>query len=116
MLAAGVRSRIGARVARFAARATVPPEERRLAGSVSGAFFIIGGVTVAPLTLLPGIPHAHNAVLLAIGAAALLWGLCSLLLIDWTRAPPFLIHLSVVAGLGVIAATVASSGGATSPT
>jgi diguanylate cyclase (GGDEF)-like protein/putative nucleotidyltransferase with HDIG domain len=36
-------------------------------------------------------------------------------LIDWDRAPAFLIHLSVLAGLGIIAATVASSGGADSP-
>jgi len=116
MLAAGVRSRIGTQLKRFAVEATVAPEERRLAGSVSGAFFIIGGLTVLPLTLLPGVSHTHTPELLALAAGACVWGACSLLVVDWNRTPPVVLHLSVIAGLGLIAVAVASSGGATSPT
>jgi hypothetical protein len=115
MPAAGASSVLGAKLRELVTDFAVAPEERALAGSVSGAFFMIGGVTVVPLTLLPGVTHAHTGVLLGVAAAAFLWGLCSLLVIDWERAPAFLIHLSVVGGLAVIAVAVASSGGADSP-
>jgi diguanylate cyclase (GGDEF)-like protein len=115
MLAAGARSALGERLRGVATDFAVVPEERALAGSVSGAFFMIGGVTVVPLALLPGVTHAHAGVLYVIAAGAFLWGACSVWLIDWDRAPAFLIHLSVLAGLGVIAGAVASSGGSASP-
>jgi diguanylate cyclase (GGDEF)-like protein len=115
MFAAGASSVLGEKLRELATEFAVAPDERALAGSVSGAFFMIGGLTVVPLALLPGVTHAHAGVLYAIAAGAFLWGVCSVWLIDWDRAPAFLIHLSVLAGLGVIAGAVASSGGANSP-
>ncbi len=115
MLTAGVRGKIGAALARFVKRGLVASEERSLAGSVSGAFFVVGGVTLVPLIVVPGTPHGHRLVMLILTFMACAWGAASLLLIDWERAPRYLIHFSVVLGLGVIATAVASSGGATSP-
>src|ERR1019366_7050943 len=112
---AGVRRRIGTQLERFERRVKVASEERALSGSVSGAFFIIGGVTLVPLMFLPGLPHGHRLVLLALTLIACGWGASSVLLIDWYRAPRLLIHLSAMAGLVMIAAAVASSGGASSP-
>jgi diguanylate cyclase (GGDEF)-like protein len=115
MPAVGASSVLGAKLRGLATAFAVAPEERALAGSVSGAFFMIGGLTVVPLALLPGVTHAHTTVLYAIAAGAFGWGLCSVRLIDWERTPAFLIHVSVLIGLAVIATAVASSGGANSP-
>lgn len=112
---AGVRRRIGTQLERFERRVMVSSEERALSGSVSGSFFIIGGVTLVPLMFLPGLPHGHRLVLVALTLIACGWGASSVLLIDWYRAPRLLIHLSAMAGLVMIAAAVASSGGASSP-
>ena len=90
------------------------PEERAIAGRVSGAFYVIGGLTLVPLILLgDGFPEDRPA-LIAVACASFAWGVASLLLIDWDRAPRLLIHLSVIAGLGLIATTVEASGGAES--
>ena len=115
MLAAGVRGKIGAALERFVRRGLVASDERSLAGSVSGAFFVVGGVTLVPLTLVPGTPHGHRLVMLVLTFIACAWGAASLLLIDWERAPSYLIHFSVLLGLVLIGTAVASSGGAASP-
>ena len=39
-------------------------------------------------------------MLIVLAAVAFVWGLCSLLVIDWDHAPPILIHLSVTARPG----------------
>jgi diguanylate cyclase (GGDEF)-like protein len=114
MSGAGASTALGATLRGFAARIAVAPEERALAGSVSGVFFVIGSLTLVPLILLWSTPQ-HRAVLLAISVAAVAWGACSLLLIDWNTAPRAVIHGSVIFGLGLITGAVAASGGTTSP-
>src|ERR1700722_1591876 len=91
------------------------PEERVLAGRVSGALYGMGGLTLWTFAVLPGVDHSHTAWIIGLSAGALLWGLCSLLVIDWSLRGPWLIHVSNVAGFAVIAGEVASSGGAESP-
>ena len=71
-----------------------------VAARPSLAFFLIGAVTLVPLIVLGGGPHYHPTVLIVIAGVALAWGICSLLVIDWERAPPILIHLTVMGGLG----------------
>ncbi|HEY2160478.1 MAG TPA: diguanylate cyclase [Solirubrobacteraceae bacterium] len=89
-------------------------EERALAGRVSGAFYVIGGLTLVPLILLgDGVPE-DRTTLIVLACAAVTWGVASLLLIDWDRAPRLLIHFSAIAGLGLIATAVEASGGAQS--
>jgi diguanylate cyclase (GGDEF)-like protein len=100
---------------RLAALALVEPDERRLAGVVNGTFWALGGLTVAAFMVLPGIPRMHSGWLLWIAAGAALLGICLGALVDWDRAPPWLLHLCTVSGLVVIALVVAGSGGAGSP-
>ncbi len=95
--------------------AAIDPIERTQAGRLSGVLYSVGGLTLWTFLLLPGVDHSHPGWILAISAVALAWGLCSLFLLDWNRVPPWLIHLSTSAGLAVIAAEIASSGGAESP-
>jgi diguanylate cyclase (GGDEF)-like protein len=115
MPAAGMSSVLGGKLRGVAARIAVAPEECALAGSLSGVFYVIGAVTLVPLIVLGGGSHYDEVVLISIAAAALAWGLCSLLVVDWGRAPRILLHVSAIAGLGLISLAVAQSGGATSP-
>ncbi|MFL5821960.1 MAG: diguanylate cyclase [Solirubrobacteraceae bacterium] len=102
-------------LARLGAYIALDPDERVLAGRVSGALWAMGGLTLWTFQLLPGIGHSHPAWIFSLSAFAALWGLCSLVLIDWGRASPWLIHLSAMVAFVVIALEVASSGGAESP-
>jgi len=93
----------------------VAPEERRLAGIVSGLLYTMGGVTLALFPILPGVAHNHSRLLFVIAASCAAWGLASWRLIDWEKVGPWLLQLSNCAGIAVIALGVASSGGADSP-
>jgi diguanylate cyclase (GGDEF)-like protein/putative nucleotidyltransferase with HDIG domain len=104
----GWRERVGALLA-------LDPEERVLAGKVSGALYSMGGLTLWSFLVLPGVNHAHPGWIVGISVAALLWGLCSVLIIDWERSGSWLIHSSNLSGFAVIGAAVASSGGSASP-
>src|SRR5947209_7625186 len=100
---------------RLVAYAAIDPEERVLAGRVSGWLYALGGVTVLSFLLLPGLGEKQGGWILAIGGAAIVWGLFLALVLDWNRAPVWLIHVSNLAGFGVVAVVVASSGGISSP-
>jgi diguanylate cyclase (GGDEF)-like protein len=77
--------------------------------------YLTGGVTLAFVSVVPGLPGANEAVLLALAATAAAWSAVLLLAIDWTRASLWLFHGSALAGLAVIGAATAASGGAQSP-
>ncbi len=83
---------------------------------VAGVLFCFGGVTLALLMLLPGVSHAHEYVVFGIAAAGLALGLVALLAIDWSRAPRWLLHLSIGLGILLVGVATASSGGSRSPT
>jgi diguanylate cyclase (GGDEF)-like protein len=100
---------------RLASILTLDPEERVLAGRLSGALYVMGGLTLWSFVLLPGVDHHHPGWIIGISAGALIGGLCSLGVIDWSRRGPWLIHLSNTTGFVVIASEVASSGGGSSP-
>ena len=100
---------------RLAGVLALDPEEGVLAGRVSGVLYGMGGLTLWTFAVLPGVDHSHPAWIIGLSAGALAWGLCSLLVVDWSRRGPWLIHLSNTAGFAVIAGEVASSGGVRSP-
>src|SRR6202035_2211504 len=100
---------------RLAGVLALDPEERILAGRVSGALYGMGGLTLWTFAVLPGVDHSHPAWIIGLSAGALAWGLCSLLLVDWSRHGLWLIHLSNIAGFAVVAGEVAASGGAHLP-
>ena len=100
---------------RLARAGRVEPDEKRLAGVLGGLLYLIGAVTLALLAVLPGVTHAHRGSVLGLAAITLIWALFSIVVIDWRRAPNWLIHLSPAGGLVVIALAIASTGGAGSP-
>jgi diguanylate cyclase (GGDEF)-like protein len=115
MIERGGTSTVRARLARLASLAQVEPEERALAGAVNGVLYVLGGLTLASFTVLPGISHAHPVTVLITAAVAFGWGACSLVLVDWRRARGWVFHLATLGGLVVVGVAVAASGGATSP-
>jgi diguanylate cyclase (GGDEF)-like protein len=95
--------------------AAVDGEERDFAGRTSGFLYIFGGLTLVLLTVLPGVSHAHRDLLYGCALGAVIWGFCQAVAIDWDRAPWWLIHVSNVASLAMIAVLVAATGGGRSP-
>ncbi len=100
---------------RLASLVAVRTGEEQLAGMTGAVVYLIGAATLVLLPVLPGVTHRHWAVLLAIAGATGVWGLGSMVAIDWRRAHWGLAHVSSTAGMGLIALAVASSGGAFSP-
>jgi diguanylate cyclase (GGDEF)-like protein len=97
---------------RLAAYAAIQPEERMLAGRVGGWMYALGGVTVPSFLILP---RAHAAWIVGLGGIGLAVGATMAVVIDWRRAPVWLIHATAVVGFGMVAGVVASSGGTESP-
>jgi diguanylate cyclase (GGDEF)-like protein/putative nucleotidyltransferase with HDIG domain len=93
----------------------VAPQQRRLAGLLSGVLYGGGAITLALCTVLPGLSHVHQNDVLIISGVALAWALASIFLVDWQRAPGWLTHVSCTLALPLIALAVASSGGGDSP-
>jgi diguanylate cyclase (GGDEF)-like protein len=100
---------------RWSAHAAVDPDERQLAGRLSGVLYLTGAITVLAVLALPGVTRAHWQAVVGIALAAMVWGLVSVRAIPWRTAPPWVIHVSNACGLAVVAATVAATGGAGSP-
>jgi diguanylate cyclase (GGDEF)-like protein len=82
---------------------------------IGGGLFLMGGVTIALLTVLPGITDPDTGVLLALAFASIVWGLCATLVIDWVRAPAWLMHAGNAAGVIEIALVARFSGAFDSP-
>ncbi len=91
------------------------PEELTLAGVVAGVLFCFGGLTIALLMLLPGVSHEHEAVVLAIAGFGLMVGLLALLVVDWSRAPRWLLQVAIGLAILLVGLATASSGGSRSP-
>jgi len=90
-------------------------EERRLAGRMAGALYLVGAVTALTLLLLPAVPRGHWYVVVACAAFGLAWGTACLTVIKWETASGKLSHFSSSMGFPLTIATVAATGGATSP-
>jgi diguanylate cyclase (GGDEF)-like protein len=90
----------------------IDPIERNLGGHAGGILYIFAGISAASYPLLPGVVDAHLTWLLAIAASSVLWGLISLLVIDWSTMNPYLTHVSTVFAQVGVGVAVASTGGA----
>jgi diguanylate cyclase (GGDEF)-like protein len=91
------------------------PDERPLAGRLTGSMYLVASIVTAMLPWLPG-ESADSAWALCVLAACGAWfGLIALTLVDWRRAPGWVTHLSSAGG--VVAAGIAMwlTGGAGSP-
>ena len=101
--------------ARLVAAVEVAPDERGLAGRVSGVLYGVGGLTLWLSAAVAPVKGVIWPLLLAVSGVAVVWGLISLTVIRWQQAPSGLIHLSSTAAFGVIAVAMVSFGGAGSP-
>jgi diguanylate cyclase (GGDEF)-like protein len=90
-------------------------EERRLAGRMAGALYLVGAVTALVLLALPHVPRGHWPVIVACSAVGFAWGTACLTVIRWETCKPALSHFSSSMGFPLTIAAVAATGGTSSP-
>ena len=100
--------------ARLEAALSIAPEERALAGRVSGVLYGAGGLTLLLSALTAAVPGVIWPLLIVVVTLVVGWGVLSLAL-PWSRTPWWLIHVSSAGAFPVIAAAIAASGGGESP-
>jgi diguanylate cyclase (GGDEF)-like protein len=91
------------------------PDERPLAGRLTGAMYLVASLATAGLPWLPGEVARSPWALWALAGCGAYFGLLALTVIDWRRAPGWVTHASSAGG--VVAAGIAMwlTGGAESP-
>ena len=90
-------------------------EERRLAGQMAGALYLLGACTALLLLVLPHAEKVHWQIVVACSMFGFVWGTLCLTVIRWESAPPALSHLSSSMGFPLTVLAVAATGGAESP-
>lgn len=91
------------------------PEDRRLACVVHAALWLAGALTLAPLLVIPAIPHHHQLAATALLGVALAVGAVSALMFrEMQRPERYMPALSVV-GVVVLSAAAWATGGSHSP-
>ena len=90
-------------------------EERRLAGQMAGALYLVGAVTALALLVLPAAESRHWQVVVGCSAFGLVWGTICLRVIRWESAPSLVSHLSSSMGFPLTIMAAAATGGAESP-
>jgi diguanylate cyclase (GGDEF)-like protein len=90
-------------------------EERRLAGRMAGALYIVGGLTALVLLAVPHVERTHPELMIGLAVAGIVWGTLCLTVVPWERGNALISHLSTGSGFPVAALAVAITGGASSP-
>src|SRR3954470_10188833 len=91
-------------------------EERRLAGRISGALWLSGGLTLLVMLPMPGERIERVWLVAAIAAVAVAAGGALLAAVHWDHAPRRLFHVSTALMPVAVAILQALSGGGASPT
>jgi diguanylate cyclase (GGDEF)-like protein/putative nucleotidyltransferase with HDIG domain len=107
---------MGRQVDRLAAHLRSSPDaERPLAGQIGGGLWLIAAAATFVLPLFPQVdtPLWPWPALWTLGAIA--WGLCAIFVIDWRRAPAWVLPTANAAAVVVIAAITLLTGGTDSP-
>jgi diguanylate cyclase (GGDEF)-like protein/putative nucleotidyltransferase with HDIG domain len=91
-------------------------EERRLAGRISGALWLSGGLTLLVMLPMPGERIERVWLVAAIAALGVAAGAVLLGAVHWDRAPRRLFHVSTALMPVAVAILQALSGGGASPT
>src|SRR4051794_19867505 len=107
---------MGRRVDRLAAHLRSSPEaERLLAGRVGGGLWLIAALATFSLPLFPQVDTPLFPWPALWTAGAVVWGLCAMFVIDWPRAPEWLLPAANAAAGIVIAAITEITGGEAAP-
>ena len=107
---------MGRQVDRLAAHLRSSPDaERPLAGQIGGGLWLIAAVATFVLPFFPQVdtPLWPWPALWTLGAVA--WGVCAIFVIDWRRAPGWVLPAAAAAAVVVIAAITLVTGGTDSP-
>jgi diguanylate cyclase (GGDEF)-like protein/putative nucleotidyltransferase with HDIG domain len=91
------------------------PDERALAGRISGLLWLTGAATLLLTLPLPGTEVEPLAAVVLVAGFAVAWGAAMLLAVRWDRAPVRLFHVSTALGLAVVAGLAAATGATDSP-
>jgi diguanylate cyclase (GGDEF)-like protein len=102
-------------VAAVRSAGAIRPEERVAAGSIGAVVWVIASASVIGLALVLPAHEEHRTTLVLMGLGGVAWGAFSGLVLDYSRLPVWLIHLSTAAGAAAIAVAIWLSGGARSP-
>lgn len=92
----------------------IDPIERNLGGRAGGFLCAVAGLSAAAYPLLPGAFEGHLGWLYAVSATSIIWGLVSVLVIDWTSINPYVTHLPTVLAMLGVGVVVAATGGSES--
>src|SRR3981081_3848159 len=91
------------------------PEERQLAGRMTGLLYLTGAVSALIMTLLPGAASAHTLGILVVAAVGAPWGIAALTVVRWETAKPWVTHLSTACGFAIAGVLMTMTGGEQSP-
>jgi diguanylate cyclase (GGDEF)-like protein/putative nucleotidyltransferase with HDIG domain len=86
------------------------PDERALAGRISGLLWLVGAATLLLTLALPGSDVERIEAVVLVACFAVAWGAGMLLAVQWDRAPVRLFHISSLLGLAVAAGLAAATG------
>jgi diguanylate cyclase (GGDEF)-like protein/putative nucleotidyltransferase with HDIG domain len=107
---------MGSRVDRLAAYLrSSPSAERLVAGRVGGGLWMVAAIATVSLPLFPQVSTPLWPWPLCWTVGALVWGLCAVFVIDWARAPAWLLPAASLVAVVVVAAITELTGGAESP-
>ncbi|WCB93588.1 hypothetical protein DSM104299_02301 [Baekduia alba] len=107
---------MGSRVDRLAAHLRSSPDaERLLAGRVGGALWLVAAVATVALPLFPQVDTPLFPWPALWTAGAVVWGVCAIFVIDWRRAPSWVLPTANAAAITVIAGITLITGGVDSP-
>jgi diguanylate cyclase (GGDEF)-like protein len=87
----------------------------RLTGRLGGALYVIAGLCSGAVWLVKSVPVDHPALLATVAMAAVVYGVLSAAVIDWERAPTWVVPLGTLAGVAATGLAAYASGGFESP-
>jgi hypothetical protein len=89
--------------------------EPMLTGRVGGALYVGAGLYALLLLVLPGTTVTHPGLVAPLGVASVVYGLLSVLVLDWRTLPSWVLPAGTLGGLASTALSIYATGGFDSP-